>query len=132
MSTITTATIPAPNLSEWKRRLIKEGGFKYLVNLHEVGSVYFFKTIKEVKAFVARLPYYQRHNYEVWKMMAAIDVDRLTDGDRYWLFDLSYTTGGITAYGDQWKGEGLRNNIGRPNCYFYRSLSDWSVLQRNK
>lgn len=123
ISMSTTATTTVSNLSDWRRRAIRKSCFKYCVDLNEIDKVHFFKTIKEVKAFVARLPYYQRHNYKVWKMMADTSVDNLNDEDCYWLQDLSYASGGIVAYGDQWKGF-YHNFVDRPNCYLYRNLSN--------
>jgi len=122
-TTITVASIPTIGLSDWKRRAILKGCFKYCVNLHEVDKVHFFKTLKEVIGFINKLPCYRRHNYQVWKMMTAIDVDQLNDGDCYWLQDLSYVSGGVVAYGDQWKGF-YRTFIGRANSYLYRLLAN--------
>lgn len=135
-TTVTTfadfADIPMVALPYWRKTAILDNCFKYFVDFHEPNKVHFFKTLREVKAFIKKQPYHRRHNYSLWRMLIAINVNNFDDDSRYWMMDLSYNYGGIVACGDQWKSEGLRHNIGRPNCYMYKQINTWHELQKAK
>lgn len=114
--------IPTSGLSDWKRRAIKQGCYKYMVDLHEPNRVHFFKTLCEVLEFINKQQYSVRHNYSVWKMVETINIDEFGNESRYWLVDLSYQKGGVVAYGDQWKEGFYRTLIGRANSYIYKQM----------
>lgn len=119
---ISFRNIPTPDISDWKRRAIKEGCYKYMVDFHQPNEVHYFKTLCEVLEFINKQQYRVRHNYSVWKMMETINIDEFSNDFRYWLVDLSYQKGGIVAYGDQWKEGFYRTWIGRANSYIYKQI----------